>query len=155
SVFDSEILSLDVTERSQTLSECLHIADIERCRLCLKHADPKDLVRLCESGKRPRSRRAAEQRYELPPLHSITSSARPSIAFGMVWRSALAVWRLINSSPLVPCWTVKSVGLWPRRPRQNNCRPGGTRPQSPLRNSVDLQLRRTGDCSGSLAPRGG
>src|SRR5262249_793898 len=45
-------------------------------------------------------RRAAEQRDELAPSHSITSSARPSSVIGTVRPSAFAVLRLIISSIL-------------------------------------------------------
>ena len=46
--------------------------------------------------ERPRRRRAAEQRDELAPLHSITSSARASSVGGTSRPSALAVLRLID-----------------------------------------------------------
>src|SRR5262249_39152268 len=45
--------------------------------------------------------RAADERDELAPLHSITSSARASSDGGTVRPSALAVGRLITSSSLV------------------------------------------------------
>jgi len=61
---------------------------------------------------RPR-RRAAEQRDELPPFHSITSSASESTSGGMESPSALAVLRLITSSNLVDCSTGRSEGLAP------------------------------------------
>ena len=48
-------------------------------------------------------RRAAEQRDELAPLHSITSSARASSVGGTSRPSALAVLRLMTSSNLVGC----------------------------------------------------
>src|SRR5262245_21634111 len=63
---------------------------------------------------RPR-RRAAEQRDELAPLHSITSSAMACNVGGTVRPSALAVLRLMTSSSLVDCWTGKSAGLAPWR----------------------------------------
>src|SRR5215831_5360158 len=50
-------------------------------------------------------RRAAEQRDELPPSHSITSSAVESSVCGTVLPSALAVLRLITSSNLAACTT--------------------------------------------------
>src|SRR4029453_6901886 len=62
---------------------------------------------------RPRSRRAAEQRDELAPLHSITSSARASSVGGTVRPSALAVLRLITSSYLVGACTGRAAGLFP------------------------------------------
>mgnify|MGYP003694463923 CR=1 FL=1 len=54
--------------------------------------------------ERPRSRRAAEQRDELAPLHSITSSARGEQRRRNVEvRALLAVLRLMTSSNLVAC----------------------------------------------------
>src|SRR4051812_3697522 len=50
--------------------------------------------------QRPR-RCTAEQRDELAPLHSITSSAMASTPAGMVKPSALTVFRLMTSSNLV------------------------------------------------------
>jgi hypothetical protein len=61
--------------------------------------------------ERPRRRRAAEQRDELAPLHSITSSARASTVAGTSRPSALAVLRLIGSSYLVGACTGRSVLL--------------------------------------------
>src|SRR5689334_12634070 len=58
------------------------------------------LAPLCRRAKRPR-RRTAEQRDELPPPHSITSSARSRNDSGIVRPRALAVFRLITSSYLV------------------------------------------------------
>src|SRR5262249_6422929 len=56
---------------------------------------------LCPRCQRPPRRRAAEQRDELAPPHSITSSASASSLSG-IWRpSVLAVFRLITSSNLV------------------------------------------------------
>src|SRR5262249_31741916 len=62
--------------------------------------------------ERPRGR-AAEQRHERAPPHSITSSARASSAGGTVRPSALAVLRLIASSNFVGCSTGSSAGLAP------------------------------------------
>jgi len=50
---------------------------------------------------RPRHSRAAEQRHELPPPHSITSSARASRILGIARPSALAALRLTTSSNFV------------------------------------------------------
>ena len=65
----------------------------------------------------PRRRRAAEQRDELAPSHSITSSARPSSGSGTVRPNALAVLRLMISSTFVDCWTGRSPGFSPLRIR--------------------------------------
>src|SRR5262245_38469939 len=66
--------------------------------------------------ERPRHR-AAEQRDELAPFHSITSSASCWRCKGTSRPSALAVLRLIASSNLVGCITGKSAGLAPLRIR--------------------------------------
>jgi hypothetical protein len=58
-----------------------------------------------------------EQRDELAPLISMTSSASASRLAGMVSPSALAVLRLITSSNLVGCSTGGSAGLSPLRTR--------------------------------------
>ena len=68
------------------------------------------LLRAC--GERPRSgRTAAEQRDELAPSHSITSSARASSIGGTSKPSAFAVLRLITSSYLVGACTGRSAGF--------------------------------------------
>src|SRR5262249_21423372 len=67
------------------------------------------------SGKRPRGRRAAEQRDERAPLHSITSSARNRMDVGNSIPSAFAVLRLRASSNVVACSTGRSIGLAPLR----------------------------------------
>src|SRR5512133_3293300 len=49
-----------------------------------EHADPPHALRLLRtSHERQRSSRAAQQQYELAPLHSITSSARARTVAGM------------------------------------------------------------------------
>src|SRR5262249_6803473 len=101
---------------------------MERCETGLKHrivrgagqedADPPHALALLRARReRPRGRRAAEQRYELAPLHSITSSARPSSGSGTVSPSALAVLRLMTSVYLSGCWIGGSPGLAPLRMR--------------------------------------
>ena len=67
--------------------------------------------------ERPRGSRAAEQRDELAPPHSITSSARASSVGGTVRPSAFAVLRLITSSYLVGACTGRSAGFSPLRMR--------------------------------------
>src|SRR5262245_7291929 len=61
--------------------------------------------------------RAAEQRDELAPLHSITSSARASRLSGTLRPSAFAVLRLSTSSYLVGACTGRSAGFSPLRMR--------------------------------------
>src|SRR5215831_12932684 len=61
--------------------------------------------------------RAAEQRYELAPPHSITSSARASTVGGTSRPSALAVFRLRTIWYLVGACTGRSAGFSPLRMR--------------------------------------
>jgi hypothetical protein len=60
-----------------------------------------------------RKLRTAEQRDELAPSHSITSSASARRRSGTVRLSALAVLRLITSSNLVGCSTGSSAACAP------------------------------------------
>jgi ABC transporter substrate binding protein len=81
-------------------------------------ADPAHAIgRLRPRRERPRRRRAAEQRDELAPLHSITSSAATSSLSGTSRPSALAVLRLITNSNRVDCTTGRSAGCSPLRTR--------------------------------------
>src|SRR5260370_33316 len=65
---------------------------------------------LCARRNRPRDRRAAKERDELPPFHSITSSARASSVGGTSMPNILAVCRLMTSSNLVARTTGRSAG---------------------------------------------
>ena len=77
-------------------------------------SDGRQFARLLRPRcQRPRRRRAAEQRDELAPVHSITSSARASSVGGSSRPSALAVRRLTRSSSLVGCSTGRSPGEAP------------------------------------------
>src|SRR5262249_50163995 len=51
------------------------------------------------------------------PLHSITSSARPSKGRGTVTPNAVAVFILMVSTTFVACWTGRSEGFSPLRIR--------------------------------------
>src|SRR5262245_49576560 len=83
-----------------------------------QHADAPHLIRLLPARRdRPRGRGAAEQSDELAPLHSITSSARPSRMIGKVSPSVFAVLRLMTSSILTACTTGRSAGFSPLRTR--------------------------------------
>src|SRR5262249_57454436 len=61
--------------------------------------------------ERPPRHGAAEQRYQLAPPHSITSSARATSIGGTSKPSALAVLRLISNSSFVDCSIGNSPGL--------------------------------------------
>src|SRR5262249_6920596 len=81
-------------------------------------SDARGLARLLRARRqRPRGCRPADERDELAPLHSITSSARPRSGNGIVRPSVLAVLRLMISSTFVDCTTGKSSGFSPLRIR--------------------------------------
>src|SRR5262249_6570266 len=83
-----------------------------------EHADMSHALAVLRTRReRPRDDRAAEQRDELAPLHSITSSARPESGSGTVMPSALAVLRFRISSTFVDCTTGRSAGFSPLRIR--------------------------------------
>jgi len=90
-----------------------------RIMLRVDHADAGNralLLRPCHH--RPRRCHTAEKRDELAARgHSITSSARPSRASGMVSPSRLAVLRLMINSTLLDCSTGNVVGFSPFRMR--------------------------------------
>src|SRR5215470_3139898 len=115
-VLDGDVRTLDITEVAQTQADSLKPRGKRRRRCHAEESDPRYFARLLRASReRPRGSCAAEQRYELAPLHSITSSARASRVGGMVRRSALAVSRLTMKSNLVGCSTGMSAGLVPRR----------------------------------------
>src|SRR5262245_57580240 len=74
------------------------------------------LVLLRARRERPCGR-AAEERDERAPPHSITSSARASSVGGISRPSALAVVRLMTKSNLVGCSTGRLAGFAPFRIR--------------------------------------
>src|SRR5262249_36528806 len=100
--FDRQISTFDIAIFLQALRERIgHIFRFAR-RPGAEIADRRRRPLLPTRRDRPRGR-AAEQRDELAPPHSITSSARASKLSGTVRPSAFAVLRLITSSNLVGC----------------------------------------------------
>src|SRR5262249_27591153 len=80
-----------------------------------QESDPRHHTGLLRaSRKRPRGRRAAEQRDELAALHSITSSARASSVGGTSRPSALAVVRSMTRSNFVEARRMRVC--YPSRP---------------------------------------
>src|SRR5215471_15192212 len=92
-------------------------------RACAKPVCRSDRRRVVACGAsacrvaRPFDLLYVEADIELPPSHSITSSARVSSEGGTVSPSALAVLRLITSLKLVGCWTGRLLGCSPFRMR--------------------------------------
>ena len=86
-------------------------------RVTAEETDHRHGLLLRTRCERPRRHRAADQRYEFPPPHSITSSARASSDGGTSRPSAFAVLRLKMSSNFVGCSIGRSAGLAPLRMR--------------------------------------
>src|SRR5262249_24392794 len=116
-VFDRNILALDIAIILQALAKCGQHNVPERARLAVEERDHRHRPLLRARRERP-CRRAADQRDEIAPLHhSITSSARASTDDGRSRPRALAVLRLITSSYLVGACTGRSAGFSPFRTR--------------------------------------
>src|SRR5262249_41812221 len=115
---DRDGAALDPAELMQPLLESGNPLALRRGRSRAKIPDCGQLARLLRPCReRPRRRRAAEERDEGAPFHSITSSARPSNVIGKARPSDLAVFMLMTSSTLVDCCTGRSAGFSPLRMR--------------------------------------
>src|SRR5262249_53098261 len=115
-VFNGHILTLDEAGLLQALAEraqalCVHVGVIDAHK-----SNYWNCGLLRPRRERPRGR-AAEERDELAPFHSITSSASASNLSGISRPSALAVLRLITSSNFVGSITGRSPGFSPLRMR--------------------------------------
>src|SRR6516165_6879322 len=104
-------MSLDPAGLSKPLAKCGE-RQIRSGRAAAEVADYRHRLLLCAQTVTRRNR-AGHQQQQLAAVHSMTSSARPRIAGGIVSPSALAVFRLTTSSNLVGCWTGRSAGLAP------------------------------------------
>src|SRR5262249_7547297 len=119
-VIDPHVVAVGPAQLPQSLHKCRNAGLAYRMVFAErhKHADASDLRRLLRARReRPCHRRAPKQRDELPPLHSITSSARASSVGGTSRPRVLAVLRLITSSNFVGACTGSSAGLTPPRMR--------------------------------------
>src|SRR5262249_40644574 len=112
-IFDRHVLALDKSGFLEALAECGHQVGPIGKRSAVEETDHRHC--LGPRGERPGGNRAAKQRDEVAPPHSITSSALNRTAVGSSRPSDLAVLRLTTSSTLVGCWTGKSAGLAPLR----------------------------------------
>src|SRR5262245_4468023 len=114
--FKSEIRALLMPELGHALFESK--PDRRSSWLGTERTDTEHLLWLLRARRdRPTDGRAAEQRYERAPLHSITSSARASNVGGTSRASAFAALRLIASSYFVGACTGRSAGFAPLRMR--------------------------------------
>src|SRR5262249_47501124 len=117
---DPHVAAINPAQFLQPLQECREASLALRivCRQAHEHADAPHALPLLRARRgRPSCSRAAEERDELAPLHSITSSASASRLSGMVSPSALAVLMLMTKLNLVGCSTGKSLGFSPLRMR--------------------------------------
>src|SRR6478672_6150602 len=110
---DPDVAAVNPAKLPEPVPKCrlAHLSIAIVCT-CLQDANTAHTLALLRpSTERPRRCRAAEQHDELPPLHSITSSARAISDGGTVRPSVLAVLRLITSSYLVGACTGRSAGF--------------------------------------------
>src|SRR5262249_29557581 len=117
SILDPQVVPLDIACLRQAESDCRSVGSSCCLQERAKKSDHRYRRLLRARRERPRGRRAAEQRYELAPSHSITSSASCCNCRGTLRPRAFAVLRLITSSNLVGCSTGRSAGLSPLRIR--------------------------------------
>src|SRR5262249_48722280 len=115
-ILDHHILAFDVTGFGKTATECVHEVCGRSGRLCAEIPHHRHCRLLRARRERPR-RRASEQRDEVAPFHSITSSAATSSLSGTVRPSILAVWALRTSAKLVDCTPGRPAGWAPWRMR--------------------------------------
>src|SRR5262249_53334201 len=113
---ECNIPSFIETNLAESSAECGHLSVRLRLGTRAKKADHRHRA-LRARRHRPRRRRAAEQRDERAPLHSITSSAALSSLSGTMRPCILAVWWLMISSNLLDCTTGRSAGFVPLRMR--------------------------------------
>src|SRR5262245_55820096 len=113
-IFDCNVLAFDKAPVFQTLTERSQELRVVAGRPGAEEPDHWHRWLLRARRQRP-CRRAAEQRDEPAPVHSITSSARSRKDSVIVRPSALAVVRLMTRSNLVGCSTGKSAGFAPRK----------------------------------------
>src|SRR6516165_6864608 len=116
-VFDRYILALDIAGFGQALTEGGSHRRVGPGRRTVEKPDHRHPRLLRARRERPRGGRAAEQRDELAPFHSITSSASASSVGGISTPNAFAVARLMTSSNLAPTSTGRSPGFSPLRIR--------------------------------------
>src|SRR5262249_38178253 len=109
-VFDRHIAAFDEAGFAQALAKCGGKRSISCWRFTVEKPNHRHRRLLRTRRERPR-RRAAEERDEVAPRHSITSLALASKVAGTVMPSILAICALMTNSNLVDCTTGKSAGF--------------------------------------------
>src|SRR5262249_36812310 len=107
---------IGIARFAEPLAECYNSACHDVGRSDAEKRDHRHRRLLPARRERP-GRRAAEQRDEVAPLHSITSSAMASSLSGTVRPSALAVLRFMTRMYFVGNWPGRSAGFSPLRMR--------------------------------------
>src|SRR5258705_316975 len=116
-VFDRNVLSGHISDFAQAAAKAFHQMRALAGRNTVQEPDQRHRHLLRPRRERPSCRGPTQQRDELAPFHSITSSARASSMGGTSRPSALAVFILITSSYLVGACTGRSPGFSPLRMR--------------------------------------
>src|SRR5262249_51858775 len=115
-IIDLDIASDGPSDRLQPLAQChrtgLRFSIIRNSH---QHDNPPHPLALLRAHRERPCGRAAYERDELAPVHSITSSARSRNGSGIVSPSAFAVVRLMMRANFVGCSTGMSPGFAPRR----------------------------------------
>src|SRR5262249_4568908 len=83
-VYDRDVLALDIPAILEATVKSAKTVRVRVRRLAVEKPDHRHRLLLRPRRERPRDRCAAEQRDELAPRHSITSSARASSEGGTV-----------------------------------------------------------------------
>src|SRR5262249_60884372 len=96
-VFDLDVMVLDVAGFVQALPKRRQCARLRLDRTAIHETNYRHHRLLRARRERPRGSRAAEQRYERAPLHSITSSARSRNDSGIINPMAFAALRLTTN----------------------------------------------------------
>src|SRR5262249_46830897 len=119
SILDECVATVSPAQFLKCLTKCddLHPSLRVELVIVVQKADPSHPLRLLRARRERPHRRTADQRDELAPLHSITSSAVASSDGGTVRPSILAVSWLMTSSNFDDCTTGSSAGLVPWRMR--------------------------------------
>src|SRR5262245_6281779 len=112
-MFDRDILAYRITDFAQPVAKGGFVVRIPAGCVGVQITDHRHPRLLRPRRERPR-RRAAKQRDELAPPHSITSSARTRIAVGNTIPKLFAALRLMISSNFVGNSAGSSAGLAPR-----------------------------------------
>src|SRR5262245_35650757 len=110
-----DVATFHPTEFAQPLHECGEPLALDQGRGGAQESDGRQLAGLLRARRERPRRRAAQQRDERAPFHSITSSASCWRCNGTSRPSALAVCMLMTNSNFVDCSTGRSAGFAPFR----------------------------------------